>query len=142
MRQADDADRHVLALPGIARFSNHQIPAMNTSISSRTMLRSTVAAAALLLSTGAHALTYYNVHPTDIRSSANFLGFRTTEAIQNPASCGDSDFYAIPAAYDSKAAMAILLTANVSGRTVTILVSASLCATNGRPVVTDVILEG
>lgn len=81
-------------------------------------------------------------HPINIRTNANFIGFRTTEAIQNPANCPTAEFYAIPTTYDSKSALAVLLSANLSGRTVSIYVADNLCdATSGRPVVTDVQMD-
>lgn len=81
-------------------------------------------------------------HPINIRTNANFIGFQTTEPVQNPASCPNNDFYAVPSAYDSKAALAVLLAANLAGKTVGIFIVDNLCdTTSGRPVVTDLQME-
>src|SRR6185369_12191191 len=78
-------------------------------------------------------------HAINIRTNANFIGFQSVESVQNPANCPSHDFYAVPTANDSKSALAVLLAANLAGKTVSIFIADNLCEANsGRPVVTDV----
>lgn len=87
----------------------------------------------------------YDLHPKDIRAnlSPGGITFATVEAGQNPASCSGSEFYGI--AFDAnghhKNVLAILLTAQASGRTVAIYVVDNSCYPAGRPLVTDVLVQ-
>lgn len=121
------------------------VPCKPRATPSRLLAATPVAMAvvAVLLPIGVASASFvYNVQPTFIRTNGNYIGFRTVEAIQNPANCSSADFYAVPTAYDSKAALAVLLAANLAGRTVTVIVSNNLCEPNsGRPIVTDVMMD-
>jgi hypothetical protein len=87
----------------------------------------------------------YNLHPKDIRAnlSPGGITFATVEAAQNPASCSGSEFYGV--AFDAnghhKNVLALLLTAQASGRTVAIYVVDTSCYSAGRPLVTDVMVQ-
>ena len=87
----------------------------------------------------------YNLNAKDIRANLSPGGvtFTTVEAVQNPATCSGTEFYGI--AYDAnghhKNVLAILLTAQATGRTVAIYVVDNSCYSAGRPLVTDVMIQ-
>jgi hypothetical protein len=101
----------------------------------------------LALSQQAFAGWVQVVHPKDVRAygaaGTSSIIFGTVEPISNPAACSGSEFYYI--AYDPNGnhrnALAILLTALITDRTIWVYVVDNQCSPPGRPLVTDVIVN-
>jgi hypothetical protein len=111
------------------------------------VLRIAVVLVALGLCESASAGWVQALHPKDIRAygaaGTSSIIFATVEPISNPAACGGSEFYYV--AYDPNGnhrnALAILLTALTTDRTIWVYVVDNQCSPPGRPLVTDVIVN-
>jgi hypothetical protein len=70
------------------------------------------------------------------------LGLATTaQAVLNPAACPSSDGYSVTEPVIANQALVIVLTAITSGQQIMLYVLSSICAVNGRPLVTTVQLQ-
>jgi hypothetical protein len=77
--------------------------------------------------------------PTRVGSAdlgGEYTWFSTSSTVSNPASCPNSDIYVIRSL--PRNALAILLAAHTSGKSIQAYVSDSSCDTTGRPLVTSV----
>ncbi len=68
------------------------------------------------------------------------ITFETLEDVNNPAGCGSVDHYGIDSANDPKGTLAILLSAYLTGKKISIFVLDNSCDLNGRPSVTNVLI--
>lgn len=81
----------------------------------------------------------YTVSDVRTRGDAGGVTFGTVEPRANPNQCGSTDFFAIEPTNFPKQALAVLLSAMISGRRVNVyLPDVGQCGGAGRPKVTDV----
>jgi hypothetical protein len=96
--------------------------------------------ALLLLASPAYAAWYSSLTLAQVGSgdaAGEYVWFQTTQAINNPAGCGNADIYVLRVL--PKNALAILLTAHASGKPIRVFVSPTTCdSATGRPLATEV----
>ena len=81
----------------------------------------------------------YTVNDVRTRGDTGGITFGTVELRANPNQCGSTDFFAIEPANFPKQALALLLSAMISGRKVNVyLPDDGQCSSLGRPKATDV----
>jgi hypothetical protein len=84
---------------------------------------------------------YYNLTIRNVRfvGDSGIATFATNQTIVNPGGCSSADFYEIAATDNAKVLFQALLTARVTGDTVSLYVL-DTCGPNGRPRVTNVLV--
>jgi hypothetical protein len=98
---------------------------------------------ALSWTSASEAAWQLQLTPTQVGSaeaSGEYIWFSVSGAVSNPAGCSNTDLFVVRSL--PKNALAILLTAHVSGKRIRAHVSDTSCDTpTGRPLVTEVAIQ-